>query len=74
MILPMLAGMPWILLYLFLPFKIPGITSQGVPDASGDLTLSVFNLLLFMIPVYFNVYLLVRLATGGTKGYKKIEK
>ncbi len=63
MILPMLAGLPWVLLYLFL--DIPGFTSPGLPGASNSL--SIFELILFMLPVYINVYLVVRLLKKDTQ-------
>ena len=52
LILPWLWGMPWVPLYLWLPFDIPGFTSAGIPDESGHLTVSVFQLALLMLPVY----------------------
>ena len=66
--LPFLAGLPWNLIYGYLPVDIPGITSAGLPDASGNLTVSVFELMFFMIPVYINIYLFVRLL-GGLSDY-----
>ena len=57
MLLPMLAGLPWVLLYLL--FDIPGFTSAGLPGVSNSLSIS--GLMLFMLPVYINIYLVVRL-------------
>lgn len=65
LLLPFLAGMPWVLLYFLLPFDIQGFTSAGVPDQSGDLTVSVFQLILLMLPVCLNIYIAVRLISGG---------
>jgi len=67
LILPFLGGQPWLLLYLILPFDIPGITSAGQPDQTGNIVFSLFDLLLLMIPVYINIYILVRLISGGVK-------
>lgn len=61
LILPWLAGMPWVLLYSWLPFDIPGFTSAPIPDQSGHSTVTVFQLALFMLPVYLNIYIAVRL-------------
>ena len=58
MIFPMLAGMPWILIYLALPFDIPGLTSSSNTSVSGDNILNFWQLFLFMLPVYINLYLL----------------
>ncbi len=52
MILPMLAGLPWVFLYFL--FDIPGFTSPGLPGTTSSL--SIFVLMLFMLPVYINVY------------------
>jgi hypothetical protein len=65
LILPYLAGMPWVLLYSWLPFDIPGFTSAGIPDQSGNLTVTVFHLVLLMLPVFLNIYIAVRLISGG---------
>ncbi len=65
LLLPFLAGMPWVLLYFLLPFDIPGFTSAGVPNQSGDLTVSVFQLILLMLPLCLNIYIAVRLISGG---------
>jgi len=69
MIFPMLAGLPWILIYLILPFDIPGLTSAAT--SSGETILSFGELLLFMIPVYINIYLATFLIWGEKK--KKVE-
>ncbi len=53
MLFPMLAGLPWVLLYLL--FDIPGFTSPGLSGTAN--ILSVFGLMLFMVPVYINVYI-----------------
>ena len=58
MIFPMLAGVPWVLIYTILPFDIPGFTSAAPPSTSGETILNFGELLLFMIPVYINIYLL----------------
>lgn len=65
LILPWLAGMPWVLLYSWLPFDIPGFTSASIPDQSGRSTVTVFQLALFMLPVYLNIYIAVRLIFRG---------
>lgn len=57
MIFPMLAGLPWVLIYMILPFDIPGFTSAATPTSSGGIVLSFGALLLFMVPVYINIYL-----------------
>lgn len=67
LILPYLAGMPWVLLYSWLPIDIPGFTSAGIPDQSGNLTVSVFHLVLLMLPVFLNIYIAVRLISGGRR-------
>jgi hypothetical protein len=67
LILPFLAGMPWVLLYFWLPFDIPGFTSAGIPDQSGNLTVTVFQLVLLMLPVFLNIYIAVRLISGGRR-------
>lgn len=64
--LPFLAGMPWVLLYALLP-GIPGFTSAGVPDQSGDLTVSVLQLVFLMLPAWLNIYIVVRLLSGGRR-------
>ena len=56
MIFPMLAGLPWVLLYLILPFDIPGFTSPAAPS-SGETILTFGELFLYMAPVYINIYL-----------------
>lgn len=61
LMLPFLAGMPWVLLYFWLPFDIPGLTSAGIPDESGHLTVTFFQLALVMLPVFLNIYIVVRL-------------
>lgn len=61
MILPFLSGLPWVLFYFLLPFDIPGFTSAGIPDQAGNLFISVPHLILFMLPVYLNIYIAVRL-------------
>lgn len=53
-----LTGFPWILLYLLLPFEIPGFTSAGLPDAQGNLLVSPLHIVLFLIPTFINMYLL----------------
>jgi|OpeIllAssembly_1097287.scaffolds.fasta_scaffold93197_3 hypothetical protein len=65
LILPWLAGMPWVLLYSWLPFDIPGFTSAPIPDQSGRSTVTVFQLALLMLPVYLNIYIAVRLIFRG---------
>jgi hypothetical protein len=67
LIFPWLAGMPWVLLYFWLPFDIPGFTSAGVPDESGNLTVTVFQLVLLLLPVFLNIYIAVRLISGGRR-------
>ncbi|MCP5005276.1 MAG: hypothetical protein GY941_15275 [Planctomycetes bacterium] len=67
MILPLLAGLPWVLIYFC--FDIPGLTSPGLPETSG--TLSIFELILFMLPVYINIYLVVRLLFKDPKSLKE---
>jgi hypothetical protein len=65
LILPWLCGMPWVLLYFWLPFDIPGFTSAGIPDESGHLTVTFFQLALLMLPVYLNIYIALRLMIRG---------
>ncbi|MDO8523212.1 MAG: hypothetical protein Q7S12_02940 [bacterium] len=65
MLLPMMAGLPWVFLYLVLPFEIPGFTSAAIPNAQGDNIMSIFELILFMIPVYVNIYLLVHFVSDN---------
>jgi hypothetical protein len=65
---PFLVGMPWVLLYLFLPFDIPGLTSAGIPDASGHLKVTVFHLALVLLPALLNIYIAVRLIFRGRSG------
>lgn len=57
---PFMAGLPWGFAYLALPFDIPGFTSPGVPDAEGNLQTSVGMVILAFLPVYLNIYLLMR--------------
>ena len=63
--LPYFAGMPWVLLYSWLPFDIPGFTSAPIPDQSGRSTVTVFQLALLMLPVFLNIYIAVRLIFRG---------
>lgn len=67
LILPFFAGMPWVLLYFWLPFNIPGLTSAGIPDESGRLTVTYFELALLMLPVFLNIYIAVRLTSRGRR-------
>ena len=66
MFTPFLAGFPWVLIYLL--FDIPGFTSPASPGTSTVLTIPV--LLLFMIPVYINIYFLVKLLMKDSKSHK----
>ncbi|HIP64658.1 MAG TPA: hypothetical protein EYH10_05275 [Deltaproteobacteria bacterium] len=59
MIFPMILGLPWVLIYILLPFDIPGFTSPPSPSTSGDMVLTMSELFLFMIPVYINIYLFI---------------
>lgn len=61
MALPIIAGSPWVFLYILLPFDIPGFTSSAVPPLPGDIYLTLDQLFLFMLPVYINIYLLTYL-------------
>jgi len=63
--LPFLAGLPWVLLYSWLPLDIPGFTSAGIPDQSGHLTVTVYQLFLLMLPVFLNIYIAVQLIFRG---------
>ncbi len=72
LILPFVAGLPWNLVFLVLPFDIPGMTSAGIPDVNGNLYVLPFHIVILMLPVYVNIYLLMRLSrlrkiTGNEK-------
>jgi len=58
LILPVMAGLPWVLLFLILPFDIPGITSAGIPNEAGNIVASISDVVIMMIPLYINIYLL----------------
>lgn len=67
MMIPFLAGFPWVFVYLL--FDIPGFTTPKLPGASGRLTILEF--ILFMLPVYINIYLIIRLLIKNSKSHKK---
>ncbi|MBW2467025.1 MAG: hypothetical protein JRF02_06965 [Deltaproteobacteria bacterium] len=52
LIFPFVAGLPWILIYMKLPFDIAGLNSP----ASGALNL--VQLFFMMLPVYINIFLI----------------
>lgn len=71
LMLPFMGGLPWVLIYLYLPFDIPGATSPGVPDETGDLSTSVLIVFLVFLPVYLNIFLAFLFVTYDTKILKK---
>jgi len=70
MIFPFIAGLPWVLIYIVLPFDIPVLTSPASPSFSGDIILTMYQLFLFMIPVYINIYLFSCVVFRFKKGVK----
>jgi len=68
LIFPLLLGIPWSYVIARLPATLPGHDSTGmVLDAQGNLTLSIFGLILYLIPIYINIYILSRLIYRDTK-------
>jgi len=53
LIIPFLAGLPWQLVFLILPFTIPGINSAP----SDGFHFTLLHLLIFMVPVYINIFI-----------------
>jgi len=49
-----LAGMPWVLLYLILPFDIVGFTSPCISDYCA---IGILSTMLFYFPIYINLYI-----------------
>ena len=66
-----LSGFPWIFIYLYLPFDIPGFTSVGIPNAQGDLVVSPLHVFLIALPTYINLYLLLLIIFFVANKYKK---
>lgn len=62
LILPVFLGLPWSLLLAYLPFDTFdkagfNINNSGVPDVYGNLITTPVDVILFMIPVYINLFI-----------------
>jgi hypothetical protein len=62
-------GLPWIFLYKILPFNIPGFTSAPINEINS--CVGVFETFLFYIPIYINLFILIKIWSTILKYLKK---